>query len=316
MEARKVARQVVKPVVGEGAWQFLRDLDQSVRQARSQRQRRAHQRAAEQPQVFLSEEQVVARAAEIEADRQRRRLTGISKDLTALAKHFNTDKWGAHRYTPHYQRHLEHLRDQPIRLLEIGIGGYSRSGQGGASLRMWKHFFPKGEIAGLDIEDKSHAQEERIRVFQGDQSDPALLQRIHAEAGPFDVIIDDGSHRPEHILATFEVLFRLLAEGGVYVVEDTQTSYWPEWGGSEDLDAPTSSMTMLKRLCDGLNYEEFVDESYQPTYTDLHVVGAHFYHNLVFVEKGENREGTRRRKILRKRYAATDPGEPASEAAS
>jgi hypothetical protein len=224
-------------------------------------------------------------------------------DLTEFAKVYQTDKWGNHYYTPHYYTHLQHLRDKPFNLLEIGIGGYSREGQGGASLRMWKAFFPKANIYGLDLQDKSFVNEPRIRAFQGDQSDPGVLMEIVKEIGELQVIIDDGSHRPAHVIASFNVLFPLLADGGVYVVEDTQTSYWPEWGGKEDPDDTTTSMGMLKRLADGLNYEELVIEPYQPTYTDLHVKSVHFYHNLVFVVKGSNAEGSQKRKILKKRYA-------------
>jgi hypothetical protein len=62
-------------------------------------------------------------------------------------------------------------------------------------------------------------------------------------------------------------------------------------------------MALVKDLIDGLNYEEFVDDGYKPTYTDLHVVGIHTYHNLVIIQKGVNAEGSRRRQILRTRYA-------------
>jgi hypothetical protein len=212
-------------------------------------------------------------------------------DLTALAQHFGTDKWGKHHYTPHYQRHLESYRGRPINLLEIGIGGYQQDGRGGASLRMWKHYFPKAQIFGLDLFDKSFVDEPRIRTFMGSQTDAELLQRIVREVGSLDVVIDDGSHRPEHVIETFQILFPLLADGGTYVVEDTQTSYWPDWGGSVDLHDATTSMAFLKRLADGLNYEEFEDEHYQPSYTDQNIVGLHFYKNLVFIEKGRNAEG-------------------------
>lgn len=77
---------------------------------------------------------------------------------------------------------------------------------------------------------------------------------------------------------------------------------WPEWGGSDRVGDPATSMSFLSRMTDGLNYEEFVDESYAPSYSDTHIIGLHFYHNLVFIEKGTNREGTRKKKILRKRY--------------
>lgn len=219
-------------------------------------------------------------------------LASIAADLTALAVHFGTDKWGDHKYTQHYQRHLQHLRDRPVTLLELGIGGYSRAGDGGASLRMWKQFFPQGRIYGLDIHDKSFVDEPRIKSFRGSQADPEVLGRIIEEIGRPDVVIDDGSHRSEHVIASFEILFPLLADDGIYVVEDTQTSYWPRYGGDPDPQADGTSLAMLKRLTDGLNHEEYLLPDYQPSYTDLHIVGMHWYHNLVFIEKGENREGS------------------------
>jgi hypothetical protein len=235
---------------------------------------------------------------------QPRGVDAISNDLCKLAEHFKTDKWGGHRYAQHYQRHLQHLKMESFNLLEIGIGGYSRAGQGGASLRMWKHFFPNATIYGMDIEDKSFVDEDRIVTFVGDQSDPNSLLAIADKIGQLDVIIDDGSHLSPHVRTTFETLFPLLTDGGIYAVEDTQTSYWPEWQGSEDRNDPSTSMSMLKALADGLNYEEYVDADFEPSYTDRNIVAAHFYHNLVIIEKGSNAEGTKKEKILKKRYGA------------
>ena len=229
--------------------------------------------------------------------------------LSELATRFGSDKWGTHRYTPHYERHLAHLRDRRFSLFEIGIGGYNRPGKGGASLRMWHRFFPRADIIGLDLADKSFLDGDRIRTYRGSQTDADLLQRIVSDAAGLTVVIDDGSHRPEHVRATFGILFPLLGEGGLYFIEDTQTSYWPEWGGSEDRLDPDTSMAMVKDLLDGLNYEEFVDESYRPSFTDLNVVAVHAYHNLVVIEKGPNREGTKRRAILKKRYATAPDAE-------
>ncbi|MGA8847711.1 MAG: hypothetical protein WB471_13935 [Nocardioides sp.] len=240
------------------------------------------------------------------SEKQLRRQRRQAMDLTELAQEFGTDKFGTHRYTPRYQQHLEHLRDREFTMLEIGIGGYSREGKGGASLRMWKHFFPKAQILGLDIHDKSFVNAPRITAIQGSQVDEALLHRIVEEHGPIEVIIDDGSHRPHHIRETFRILFPLLAPDGIYAIEDIQTSYWPEWGGSEDRQDPTTTLALVKDLVDGLNYEEFVDEPYEPTYSDLHVVGVHAYHNLVIIEKGENQEGTNKRRVLKARYASSD----------
>ena len=100
-------------------------------------------------------------------------------------------------------------------MFEIGIGGYAREGKGGNSLRMWKHFFPRADIIGLDIQDKSFVDEHRIQTYRGSQTDEALLTTIMETAGNVRVIIDDGSHRPEHIRETFRILFPLLRKGGV-----------------------------------------------------------------------------------------------------
>lgn len=224
--------------------------------------------------------------------------------LAQLAEEFGSDKWGVHRYTPHYERHFAPFRDREIVLLELGIGGYARERQGGASLRMWKWFFPRAQVVGLDIEDKSFVDEARITSVLGSQTDGRLLRRICARFGAPTIVIDDGSHRPPHVIKSFQVLFPLLADGGLYVIEDTQTSYWPQWKGSLDRDDPTTSMAMVKRLIDGLNFEEYLDEDYEPTYTDLNVRAVHCYHNLVVIEKGDNREGSNKREVNRKWYAA------------
>jgi hypothetical protein len=217
----------------------------------------------------------------------------FSSDLPRLARIYRTDKWGSHWYAAHYAHHLRHLRNRPIVLLEIGIGGEGDPGKGGESLRMWRRYFPRATVVGLDIHDKRQFAEDRIRIYQGDQSDEAVLRRIVAEVGRPDVVIDDGSHVNAHVLKSFEVLFPLLQDDGIYAIEDLQTSYWPRFGGSsEDLTGAPTSMCLLKRLLDGLNHEEFLRPGYVPSHLDEHVTAVHAYHNLAFVQKGRNKEGS------------------------
>lgn len=217
----------------------------------------------------------------------------FQRDLPRLATIYGTDKWGSHWYAAHYARHVRHLRRKKITLLEIGIGGDEEPEVGGNSLRMWRRYFPKAQIVGLDLFDKSSHAEERIRIFRGDQSDEATLRQIVAEIGRPDIVIDDGSHINRHVIKSFEVLFPLLADNGIYAVEDMQTAYWPDFGGSNEdpLHGPTS-MSLFKSLVDGLNHEEFIKPGYAPNYYDRHIIALHFYHNLVVVEKGRNEEGS------------------------
>ena len=122
------------------------------------------------------------------------RAKNAGEDLDELGRIYGTDKIGIHFYTQHYKHHFEHLRNRKLNLLEIGVGGYDKPFSGGKSLRMWKKYFPEGNIFSIDIYDKSALQEERIRIFQGSQVDSEFLEKVCAEIGDLDIIIDDGSH--------------------------------------------------------------------------------------------------------------------------
>jgi demethylmacrocin O-methyltransferase len=211
-------------------------------------------------------------------------------DLSRLALYFETDKWGDHWYTQHYQRYFRPLRKKQLNLLEIGVGGYENAERGGESLRMWKTYFRNARIVGIDLADKTHFREHRIDIRQCDQTDADALKQLSAEYSGFDIIIDDGSHLNEHVIKTFGILFPLLRPNGIYAVEDTQTSYWPTWGGG--IDNPESLMAFFKGLADGLNHVEFPIEHYAPTYFDQHIFEISFFHNLIIIRKGDNSERT------------------------
>jgi demethylmacrocin O-methyltransferase len=220
-------------------------------------------------------------------------------DLNKLAYIFGSDKYGTHFYTQHYMTHFKHLKNRKINLLEIGIGGAEDPNYGGHSLRMWKKFFPLAKIYGIDIFDKSSLCENRIKTFKGSQVDKHFLEEVTKEIGGIDIIIDDGSHFSEHIIETFKLLFHKLKTGGIYVVEDIQTSYWDHWGGdSKDINNPKTAMNFFKNLTDCLNYTEFINMEYQPTYYDKHIISVHFYHNLVFIYKGNNNEHSNKLSFL------------------
>ncbi|POX49995.1 class I SAM-dependent methyltransferase [Streptomyces sp. Ru72] len=232
------------------------------------------------------------RAAAVTAFRQLLvALSGRRPSLTDLALAFGSDKWGGHWYTPLYERYFEPYSEQQVKVLEIGVGGYRAVDAGGASLRMWKHYFRRGMIYGLDLFDKSGLTEPRLRILQGDQGDQEFLATMAREHGPFDIVIDDGSHFCHHVIASFNALFPHVRPGGMYVVEDLQTSYWPGWGGNVDPTASGTSMSMIKSLLDGLNHQEQMREGGSATLTTERLVtGVHAHHNIVFIDKGLNTE--------------------------
>lgn len=216
--------------------------------------------------------------------------TNATPDLGALALRYASDKWGGiHRFTPHYERHLRPLRDQVVRVLEIGIGGYDNITPGGGSLKMWKRYFTRGLVYGIDIFEKPHVNEFRVQALTGRQDDPEFMLDVARRYGPFDVIIDDGSHINEHVRASFELMFPHVRSGGCYVIEDLWTSYLPGWGGHPVPGAdPATSLELVKSLVDAVQYEEHAT----PTGgVGEQLPALHVYHNIAFIEKGVNREG-------------------------
>lgn len=212
-------------------------------------------------------------------------------NLNKLALIHKTDKYGYHFYTPHYHEHFKKFKYKKIKLLEIGVGGYENPFLGGNSLRMWKSYFPFAKIFSFDLYDKSFLQERRIRILQGSQIDEMFLEELMGSVGKPNIIIDDGSHMNDHVIKTFEILFPKLKLGGIYVIEDTQTSYWEDYGGeSINLNTKTTIYSYFKKLVDSMNNEEFLIAGYNKNYYDRNIVSMHFYHNMIFIYKGINDE--------------------------
>lgn len=143
--------------------------------------------------------------------------------LDEIGSNFGTDKATAgHGYLVFYERFLAPLRHKPVKVLEIGVFG-------GASLRMWREYFPRGRIVGADISiaAKEHSSE-RIDIEIADQSDVADLIRIGVKHGPFDVVIDDGSHVWSHQITSLQYLYPFVQPGGFYILEDLHTSFGKE----------------------------------------------------------------------------------------
>ena len=131
-----------------------------------------------------------------------------------------TDKITHHGYHRFYDMFLMPFKNEKINFLEIGVDK-------GRSLKTWNDFFKFAKIYGLDInEGYEHS---KGKIYKGDQSDIRVLEVLVNEIGKCKIIIDDGSHVPEHQLLGFNYLFEnCLDYGGVYIIEDIETSYWGE----------------------------------------------------------------------------------------
>lgn len=206
-------------------------------------------------------------------------------NLEILAWTYKTDKRG-HGYLSKYQKHFSKLWYRKINLLEIGVGGYEHPKAGGNSLRMWKKFFPFGRIHGIDVINKRSLEERRIYIHEGSQTDLSFLESISKKIHPVAIIIDDGSHVSKDVITTFKFLFPKLENGGTYVVEDIQTSYWKEFAGDpKDLSNPNTSMNFFKQLTDSVNSSEFERGDGSDGTFDDQISSIQFYYNMVIINK-------------------------------
>lgn len=111
-----------------------------------------------------------------------------------------------------YEKLFAGLKGKPIKYLEIGIWR-------GGSLRWAQNFFgAQSEVFGIDIDVKK--QIDGARLFQADQNNSEQLEKVAAEIGLLDIIIDDGSHERTPTRKTFETFFKRLKPDGFYVIED------------------------------------------------------------------------------------------------
>lgn len=149
----------------------------------------------------------------------------------------NTDKASSfHDYLRTYEEYFSHCRNQPIRLLEMGV-------LGGDSLVTWSKYFghPDTRIIGIDIEINRcrPIEDSRVRALAGSQTNANV-----AWDDPFDIIIDDAGHFASQQIAAFCIYWpQWLKPGGIYIIEDLHTHASPAHCDGKNI------MTFLNEIC-------------------------------------------------------------------
>lgn len=172
-----------------------------------------------------------------------------------------------------YDKHFSSIKDNKLRFLEIGV-------QFGGSLDIWRNFFRGDfELVGVDILPECKRYEsEHVKIEIGDQENPEFLEKL----GSFDIIVDDGGHKMTQQQVSFKHLFPKLKHGGIYVIEDLHTSYWPEFMN----DTPTTEF--LKTFIDDIN--SWATEIGGRSNLTFHpnpyeIASMHVYESIVFIYK-------------------------------
>ncbi len=214
------------------------------------------------------------------------------KSLDQIATECGTMKNAEyHDYTRKYDKFFSPYRDKEISILEIGVAE-------GASLKAWYEYFPKAKIYGADIRSMcKQSENDRTKVFIGDQYNADFLKNIVTETGPLDIIVDDGSHIIEHQMFSFVKLFPYVKNNGLYVIEDLHSNY-----GRSRLSEKTPSVflyiaDMMEAIhffgknVDGMFYGnktrhlESIKNTFEVTEIEKTLEAIHMYNSIVFIEK-------------------------------
>lgn len=161
-----------------------------------------------------------------------------------------SQKWDG--YLVAYDQVLADRRGDRVALLEIGV-------QNGGSLEVWSRYLPEARLlVGCDVDPacgRLTFDDPRLSIVVGDAGDRTTVAALGAISPSYDIIVDDGSHRSDDIIRAFVGLLPLLADGGVYIVEDLHCSYLESFGGG--LFAQRSALGFLRRLVDVINIEHW-----------------------------------------------------------
>lgn len=162
--------------------------------------------------------------------------------LTELCEKYNSDKGGnknpfleaGNNYSYFYYQIFNQNRFNYKKIFECGIGtnntvlesNMTLNGKPGASLRVWKEFFPNAEIYGADIDKNILFSEDKINTFYVDQFDTKSIKEMWKDINEenFDLIIDDGAHFFNANINLYENSFFKLKISGIYVIEDIRLS--------------------------------------------------------------------------------------------
>ena len=192
---------------------------------------------------------------------------------------------------------------RPRHILEIGMWD-------GGSLAFWNEILRPEKIVGVDLnarEDSAYFRDyaqtrglqSTLRSYWGiDQADAQALLRIVEQefGGALDMVMDDASHFYEPTLASFQILFPLLPEGGLYIIEDWAWEHWEEYHSPSHPWAGKRSLTPL------------VFELVEATGTSPRLItSVEVFQGFVIIERGPAPESNISPLVLAERIARRHP---------
>lgn len=204
--------------------------------------------------------------------------------MEIIGKKYNSDKITHHKYHEIYPLFINKFYNTEGGMIEIGVEKF-------ASIKMWIDLFKNMHIYGFDININNY--DEKYNIFKGDQSKESDLNNfIGIINKPIYFINDDGSHIPEHQVLTFNKLFPILEDGGIYIIEDIETSYWTKNGlygynTNYGYKHPNSIVEIFKNIIDCVNNEFILQNIETPLQHLDNIKMITFAYNCIIIEKGK-----------------------------
>jgi hypothetical protein len=151
-------------------------------------------------------------------------------DKGATAQFGHPYPWPSQTFADVYSRLFDHCRLGVKKVFECGLGtnnpnlasSMGVNGVPGASLRVWRDYFPNSVIIGGDIDKEILFEEKKIKTFYLDQTDPHSIANFwnKVDLTDFDFMVDDGLHTYEAGICLFENSVSRLSKNGIYSIED------------------------------------------------------------------------------------------------
>ena len=211
----------------------------------------------------------------------------MSDKISQIENYFyNNEKNLIHKWDHYfeiYDRHFKKYKNKDIVLLEVGV---SRGG----SLQMWSDYFGKGsKFFGIDVDPRcKEFENENTKIFIGSQSDREFLNYVKNNIPPVDILIDDGGHHMTQQIILFEELFGYVKKNGVYLCEDTHSSYWLVFGGG--CKRRGTFIEYSKNFIDMLNAFHSEQRKHKTNNFTKSVHGIHYYDSVLVIEKRKRKK--------------------------
>jgi hypothetical protein len=166
--------------------------------------------------------------------------------LSSLANEYKTDKgtadakqmdWSKEypqhmcwHYTETYEKYMNPLKNQHVSMLEIGVCDKRFPY---ASIKMWMGYFKNIDFYAVDnfwghkigdkINDIKQLNNQGVNFIYADQGSFEDWDELITEfPNKFDIVVEDGSHWPNHMMVSLWKSINVMKSGGYYFMEDIQ----------------------------------------------------------------------------------------------